>query len=128
MARRAEAIMQAQDDAEPSTPATEAGADPDAPENWGDERRRAYRLTVAELRERQARAGRGFALLVIVLVAGGVVLHAPESWWVPAVGAVALLGLLFRLVNWKCPNCGERLPTRGSLGHCHGCGAPLDSA
>ena len=26
----------------------------------------------------------------------------------------------------KCPSCGERLPTRGSASHCHGCGAPLD--
>jgi len=35
------------------------------------------------------------------------------------------MGLAYRLVNWKCPSCGERLPTRrGSI--CHGCGAPLD--
>lgn len=103
----------------------EAGG-PDEPQNWSDDRRRAFRLAVAERRGRQALAGRWFAALVIVLVVAGVVLRAPESWWVPAVGAIALLGVVFRLANWKCPNCGERLPTRGSASHCHGCGAPLD--
>ena len=99
---------------------------PDTPEAWSDDERRAYRLAVAERRERQHRFGRWFAAAVIGLVAAGVVLRVPESWWVPAVGALALLGLGFRLVNWKCPRCGERLPTRGSQAHCHGCGATLD--
>ncbi len=110
----------------PAEPIDDEGGDPDAPQSWSDERRRAYRLAVAERRERQARAGRWFATVVILLVVAGVALRAPESWWVPAVGAAALLGLLFRLANWKCPSCGERLPTRGSSSHCHGCGAPLD--
>jgi hypothetical protein len=112
-------------DAAPSV--AESGTRDDAPESWSDERRQAYQLAVAALRERQLRAGRAFALLVLTFVAGGVVLRVPESWWVPAVGAVALLGLAFRLANWKCPHCGERLPTRGSQSHCLGCGAPLDS-
>lgn len=99
---------------------------PDTPAAWSDEERRTYKLAVAERRERQLRFGRWFALAVIGVVAAGVVLRVPESWWVPAVGAAALLGLGFRLVNWKCPRCGERLPTRGSQAHCHGCGAPLD--
>jgi predicted RNA-binding Zn-ribbon protein involved in translation (DUF1610 family) len=99
---------------------------PDTPGEWGDEERRAYKLAVAERRERQQRFGRWFAVAVIVLVAAGVVLRVPESWWMPAVGAAALLALGFRLVNWKCPRCGERLPSRGSQARCHGCGAPLD--
>ena len=118
--------MDLRQDAQPGGPTDDEGASPDEPQDWSDDRRRAYRQAVAERRERQARAGRWFASAVILLVLAGVVLRAPESWWVPAVGAAALLGLAFRLVNWKCPNCGERLPTRGSAGHCHGCGAPLD--
>jgi len=58
------------------------------------------------------RAARTFAFTLIALVAAGVLLRLPEAWWVPAVGAVALGGLAYRLVNWKCPACGERLPTR----------------
>ena len=95
------------------------------PEDWSDERRRAFRAALQERRERQLWAGRVFGIVLIVLVAAAVLLHAPESAWMPAVGALALLGLGYRLVNWKCPSCGERLPTRrGSI--CHGCGAPLD--
>ena len=44
----------------------------------------------------------------------------------PAVGAIALFGVVFRLVDWKCPNCGERLRTRRSSSVCLGCGAPLE--
>ena len=95
------------------------------PDEWSDERRREYRLAVAARGDRQQRVGRGFAIVLFVLVAASVVLRVPAAWWVPAVGAAALLGLGFRLVNWKCPNCGERLPTRGPLARCHGCGAPL---
>ncbi len=95
------------------------------PEDWSDERRRAFREALRVRRERQLRAGRLFGVVLIVVVAGAVLLRVPESAWVPAVGAVAILGVGYRLVNWKCPSCGERLPTRrGSV--CHGCGAPLD--
>jgi hypothetical protein len=97
----------------------------DFPEDWGDDRRRGFREALRQRRERQVRAGRLFGAALVVLVAAGVLLRLPESAWVPAVGAVALFGLGYRLVNWKCPSCGERLPTRrGST--CHGCGAPLD--
>jgi hypothetical protein len=97
----------------------------DFPEDWDDERRRAFREALRHRRERQLRAGRLFGAAVMVVVAAGVLLRLPESAWVPAVGAVALLGLGYRLVNWKCPSCGERLPTRrGST--CHGCGAPIE--
>ncbi len=97
----------------------------DFPEDWSDERRRAFRAALAARRERQVQAGRLFGVLLMVLVAAAVLLRAPESWWVPAIGALAVLAVGYRLVNWKCPSCGERLPTRrGSV--CPGCGAPLD--
>jgi hypothetical protein len=80
---------------------------------------------MAARRERVVRASRGFALALVALVTAGVLLRLPPSWWIPAVGFVALAGLLFRLVNWTCPACGERLPTRGGRS-CRGCGAPLD--
>jgi hypothetical protein len=95
------------------------------PEEWSDEQRRAFREALRERRRRQLRAGRLFGLVLIALVTAGVLLPVPEDAWVPAVGAVALMGLAYRLVNWKCPSCGERLPARrGSV--CRGCGAPLD--
>ncbi len=101
------------------------GRVPEFPEDWSDERRRAFREALRARRERQLRAGRLFGIVVIVLVAAAVLLRVPESVWVPAVGALALLAVAFRLVNWKCPSCGERLPTRrGSV--CPGCGTPLD--
>jgi hypothetical protein len=98
---------------------------PAFPEDWTDERRRGFRDALRARRERQVRAGQAFAFALVVLVAAGVLLRLPEAWWVPAVGAAALAGLAYRLVNWKCPSCGERLPTRGAR-MCGGCGAPLD--
>ena len=95
------------------------------PTEWGDEPRAAFSREVARRRERVARAGRLVGLTLGVLVAAGVVFRLPQSWWVPAVGAVALAGLGLRLVQWKCPACGERLPTRGPAS-CRGCGLPLD--
>jgi hypothetical protein len=97
----------------------------DFAEDWTDERRRSFREALRARRERQVRAGQAFGLALVGIVAAGVLLRLPETWWVPTVGALALGGLAYRLVNWKCPACGERLPTRGSR-MCRGCGAPLD--
>jgi hypothetical protein len=102
------------------------GREEQTPAEWSADERREFRAAVLALRARQRQAGRLFAAALIALVAAGVVFRAPESWWVPAVGAVALVGVAFRLVNWKCPSCGERLPTRGSKAICLGCGAALD--
>jgi hypothetical protein len=99
--------------------------DPDTPEEWTDERRRALRPALRARRERLVRGGQVVGLALVVIVAAAVLLRLPEAWWVPAVGAVALGGLVFRMANWKCPACGERLPTRGSS-MCRGCGLPLD--
>jgi hypothetical protein len=90
-----------------------------------DEDRRAFREALAARRERLSHAGRAFALVLLGLVAAAVLLRLPEAWWVPAVGFVAMAGLVFRLANWKCPACGERLPTRGGR-ICRGCGATID--
>jgi hypothetical protein len=96
------------------------------PTEWGDEQRAAFGREVARRRERVTRAGRLVGLALGVVVAAGVVFRLPQSWWIPAVGAVALAGLALRLVQWKCPACGERLPTRGPGASCRGCGLPLD--
>jgi rubrerythrin len=95
------------------------------PAEWSDERRRELRHALEELRRRQMVATTVFAGAVLAVVASGVLLHVPEEWWMPAVGIVALAALVFRLVNWKCPACGERLPTRRSPDACPGCGLPL---
>ena len=101
------------------------GVREDLQDEWTAEKRRDFHAALSVRRQRQVRAGQVFGLALIVIVAAGVLLRLPEAWWVPAVGAVALGGLVYRLVNWKCPACGERLPTRGSS-ICRGCGAPLD--
>ena len=77
-------------------------------------------------RRRQILSGQIFAGALIALVAGGVLLRVDPGYWIPAVGVVALVALFFRLTNWKCPACGERLPTRRSSATCLGCGLPLE--
>jgi hypothetical protein len=77
-------------------------------------------------RERVTCAGRTIGLLLIGVVGAGVLLRIPEDWWVPAAGAVALAGLVFRLAHWKCPACGAALGTRGPLHECPACGSPLE--
>lgn len=104
-----------------------AEADEVAPaEEWSPERRRELRQALEVRRRRQLRGGQIIAGLLILIVATGVLLRLEPDWWIPAVGIVALAGLVFRLANWKCPACGERLPTRGSGKACPGCGLPLD--
>jgi hypothetical protein len=111
-------------DTDPETSEPETNAN--EPDEWRGETLRAHRAALEARRVRQVRAGRLFAAALAVTVAAGVVLRLPESWWVPAVGAFALLAVLFRLANWKCPSCGERLPSRRPRARCVGCGAPLD--
>lgn len=101
------------------TPGDEAG-------EWQGEKLRRHREALAARQARQVQAGRLFAAALGATVAAGVVFRLSESWWVPAVGAFALLAVLFRLVNWKCPSCGERLPSRRPGSRCLGCGAPLE--
>lgn len=94
-------------------------------DEWQGEKLRAYRGALEARRLRQVTAGRLFAAALALTVASGVLFRLPEPWWVPAVGALALLAIAFRLVNWKCPNCGERLSSRRPGARCVGCGAPL---
>ena len=105
---------------EPTEP-TDTAAD-----EWSPEQRRAFRQALEERRLRLLRVSRVIAGLLIVTVASGVALRLPESWWMPIVGAIALFGIGFRLVAWKCPSCGERLRTRRASSVCLGCGAPLE--
>ena len=100
--------------------------DEDTPGEWSDERRRELRRALGERRRRTRVGGQLFAGVLVALVAAGVLLRLSADWWVPAVGIVALAAFVFRLANWKCPACGEGLPTRGSGRTCHGCGLPLD--
>jgi hypothetical protein len=96
------------------------------PEGWSDERRGELRRELDQRRRRQVRVGQLFAAVLVTVVAGGVTLRLPANWWVPAVGIVALAAVVFRLTNWKCPACGEGLPTGRSARACRGCGLPLD--
>ncbi|MFN8093307.1 MAG: hypothetical protein U0599_13995 [Vicinamibacteria bacterium] len=81
---------------------------PEADE-WTGERLRVHREALAARRANQATATRAFAAALVATLFAGVAFRLPESWWVPAVGALAALALVFRLANWKCPTCGERL-------------------
>jgi hypothetical protein len=98
----------------------------DASDEWQGERLSSYRLALDARGERQVWAGRIFVAALVLTLFTGILLGLPESWWVPAAGAVSALALVFRLVNWKCPNCGERLAARRPGSRCTGCGAPLD--
>jgi hypothetical protein len=107
----------------------EEEADPtpeEAPGSWSEEQLRDFARELAVRRRRQLRSGQLFAGVLITLVAGGVLFRVDPAYWIPAVGVVALGALLFRLTNWKCPNCGEGLPTRRSRPTCLGCGLPLE--
>lgn len=76
-------------------------------------------------RQRLQRGGHVFAVTLIAVATTGIGLRLPAEWWVPAVGFVALAGLVFRMLNWTCPACGAQLPTRGGR-RCRGCGAAID--
>lgn len=97
------------------------------PIEWTSEEQRAFRRAFDERRRRQMRAGQVFAAVLIALVSLGVLLRVSPTWWVPTVGVVAAAGLVFRLTNWKCPACGEGLPTRRSGRACPGCGLAFGS-
>jgi hypothetical protein len=101
-------------------------SEPPDPSEWSEEKRRELRRSLEARRRRQARAGQLVAGALIAVMTVGVLFRLPQDWWVPAVGLVALAGLVFRLTNWKCPACGEGLPTRGSGRICRGCGLPLE--
>lgn len=86
-----------------------------------------FRAALEARRLRLQTGGRVFAFTLLALVAAGVALRLAPEWWVPAVGFVALAGLVFRMLNWTCPACGGRLPTRGGR-VCLGCGARIDES
>jgi len=99
--------------------------DDDEP-RWSEERLRELRRALDERRARIARVASVLAGVLGAVVAGGLLLRLSPEWWMPVVGLVALAGLVYRLVGWTCPSCGERLPTRGKSSVCPGCGLPLD--
>jgi hypothetical protein len=98
----------------------------EAPPEWTDEKRRELTRALQVRRRRQIVSGQIVAGVLLALVAGGVLFRVDSGYWIPAVGVVALGALAFRLTNWKCPACGERLPTRSSSRSCFGCGLPLE--
>ena len=98
----------------------------EGPTEWTAEQRRGFARAYEARRRRQILGSRATAGALLTLVAAGVLLRVDAAWWVPAVGIVALAALVFRLTNWKCPACGERLPTRGTTTSCFGCGLPLE--
>ena len=105
----------------------EAGPAPDeTPTEWTAEQRRDFARALAVRRRRQVLGSRIFIGILAAIVAGGVLFRLDPEYWIPAVGVVALAALAFRLTNWKCPACGERLPTRSSRSICLGCGLPLE--
>ena len=93
---------------------------------WTAEQRRGFARAYEVRRRRQIISGRIAAGALLALVTTGVLLRLDAAWWIPAVGLVALAALVFRLTNWKCPACGERLPTRSAATSCFGCGLPLE--
>jgi rubrerythrin len=95
-------------------------------EEWSAEQRRELRRALEVRRRRQVVSGQWVAGVLLALVAGGVLFRVDAEHWIPAVGIVALAALAFRLTNWKCPGCGERLPTRSAKSACPGCGLPLE--
>jgi len=98
----------------------------DTEAGWTEEQRRGFVRAYEVRRRRQILSGQVFAGVLIALVTGGVVLRIDGGYWIPAVGVVALAALAFRLTNWKCPACGERLPARSARTSCFGCGLPLE--
>lgn len=96
------------------------------PREFTPEELRQHRRALEERRHRQMQVGRVFVGVLLALVAVGVVFRVSPDWWMPAVGIVALAGLVFRMTYWRCPACGEALPLRGSGTVCLGCGLPLD--
>lgn len=87
---------------------------------------RAFRAELDARRLRQGKFARVFAGALGLVVGTGVLLRLPESYWVPLVGGIALAGVVFRLVNWKCPACGNRLSSRRAASECPECGLRLE--
>jgi hypothetical protein len=105
------------------------GDEPEAgetPTEWTEEQRRDFARDLAVRRRRQILGSKVFIGILAAIVAVGVLLRLDPEYWIPAVGVVALAALVFRLTNWKCPACGEGLPTRSSRSICLGCGLPLE--
>lgn len=68
----------------------------------------------------------GIAMLVVAIFIPGM--------WRTLLGlsglAVAVIGMVLFVFLWKCPECGEKLPSRGSskLTKCPHCGCDLTDA
>jgi ribosomal protein S27AE len=98
---------------------------------YTDDQKAAHRAEFASRRKRQLFV----SIPLLVLMLGFMIVlddksKAPAFGLSPSVvvGVFALLmggGLVFSLLNWRCPACGRYLGKHINPSFCHRCGVPL---
>jgi rubrerythrin len=84
------------------------------------------RSQFAVRKRRQKLAATAFVVAASSVAILGSALHVAPEYWMPVLGGLAAVGLLFSVANWKCPACGGALSTRRSNETCPECGARLE--